>query len=310
MTAASLLINALAPSTRQTYRRSITLYLKHVRGTADGTHPLPFPVKPPSLISFICHLHNTSYAPSTILTFISAISFVNKLYNAHDPRQNFLINKMLEGAKKIGHTPDCRQPITLNILHKIIAAVPIIQHSTHNIALYKAMFLTAFHAFLRVGEITVRSLNDQHSHTLQVSDCQVLFKGTQVASVQLTLKTWKHSKGQPCFISVPANHSTNCPANAIHQYLLTARPVQGPLFTMQDGTPVTRTSFTSSLKRCLQAANIPTTFYKGHSFRIGAATEAVASLGLPDHEVQRMGRWSSGAFKQYIRSPHFQTIQR
>ena len=42
--------------------------------------------------------------------------------------------------------------------------------------------------------------------------------------------------------------------------------------------------------------------YTGNSFRIGAATTA-AGVGIPDHLIQILGRWSSDAYELYIRSP-------
>jgi len=256
-------------------------------------------------MSFITSLFNKNYSPSTITTFISVIAFANKLYDAPNPQQHFLITKMLEGSRKLGHKPDTRQPITLSILHKIITCLPITQHNTYSLTLLKAMFLLAFHAFLRVGEMTVRSQHTPTHNTLLAEDCVVNFKGKQVSSLTLTLRNSKHNQAKPFFITIPANHSLNCPAYAVHQYLLLAKPKAGPLFQLQTGSPVTRHYFQAQLTKCLQAANIDTSLYKSHSFRIGAATEAVATLGLPDHEVQRLGRWGSNAFKAYIRTPQF-----
>lgn len=43
--------------------------------------------------------------------------------------------------------------------------------------------------------------------------------------------------------------------------------------------------------------------YSGHSFRIGAATTAIAR-GVPESTVQMLGRWESDPFKRYyIRIP-------
>lgn len=172
------------------------------------------------------------------------------------------------------------------------------------------MFLIAFHAFLRVGEITVRSQQGPSNNTLLAADCIINFKATQVSSVTLTLRNSKHNHAKPFTITIPATHTINCPAYAIHHYLQLARPRDGTLFQLPSGSPVTRHYFQTQLHRCLRAANVDTSLYKSHSFRIGAATEAVSSLGLPDHEVQRLGRWNSNAFKSYIRIPKFTTVVR
>jgi hypothetical protein len=39
--------------------------------------------------------------------------------------------------------------------------------------------------------------------------------------------------------------------------------------------------------------------YSGHSFRRGAATSAKAA-GVPDTEIQLLGRWTSNAYQTYI----------
>ena len=44
--------------------------------------------------------------------------------------------------------------------------------------------------------------------------------------------------------------------------------------------------------------------YKGHSFRIGAATEA-ANRGYSENAIQKMGRWNSSAVRRYIRIDAF-----
>jgi len=241
---------------------------------------------------------------------VSPIAFANKLYHAPNPLNHFLIIKMLEGSRKAGHQPDTRQPITLSILHRLTAALPAAFHDPFITSLLKAMFLTAFHAFLRVGEFTVRSQWDDASHTLQAADCAVNFTSGRPTSVSLTLTTSKHNQSRPFHITIPANHSPNCPVIALHTYLQLARPRGGPLFQFQDGRPVTRHYFRAQLYKGLKAAGFDTSLYKSHSFRIGAATEAVTSLGLPDHEIQRLGRWNSNAFKTYIRTPQFTSVPR
>lgn len=91
-----------------------------------------------------------------------------------------------------------------------------------------------------------------------------------------------------------------CPVNAITKYLTLSNHKAGPLFQFTCGTPVSYAFFSSSLKSLLTFIGLNTQIYKGHNFRIGAATSAAAE-GIP----QTVGRWKSNAFKNYIRMNNF-----
>ena len=83
-------------------------------------------------------------------------------------------------------------------------------------------------------------------------------------------------------------------------YLKVRGKVPGPLFCSQDGQPVLRSQFTSELNTVLSFCGLNPALYKGHSFRIGAATSA-AERGLSDAQIRQLGRWKSNAFHKYIR---------
>ena len=63
-----------------------------------------------------------------------------------------------------------------------------------------------------------------------------------------------------------------------------------------DGTPISRKYFTQQLNISLIGCGLDTKLYKGHSFRIGAATTA-ALEGVSEEKIKVMGRWSSNALK-------------
>ena len=96
-------------------------------------------------------------------------------------------------------------------------------------------------------------------------------------------------------------HQTNllCPVSALLAYLVVRGTQDGPLFQLEDGTPLTRSRLVSELRDALQAADMDLEHYVGHSFRIGAATTA-AACGVPVDIIKTLGRWKSQAYQLYI----------
>ena len=64
----------------------------------------------------------------------------------------------------------------------------------------------------------------------------------------------------------------------------------GPLFCSVLQKPLPRYTFDSQLRRCLNVCDLDTSLYKGHSFRIGAATYRTAK-GVSDAKIRTLGRW-------------------
>ena len=144
----------------------------------------------------------------------------------------------------------------------------------------------------------------KNGHMLLVEDVQFKYSSSNLTGVEVTFKSYKHSKGksQTLFIACCSHECDQCPVHALHAYFCLRKPVQGPIFTFMDGSPISRAYFTKQLNLSLAYAGCPTTRYKGHSFRIGAATSAF-SAGIAESKIQTMGRWSSNAYKRYIRIP-------
>ncbi|XP_032231616.1 uncharacterized protein LOC116614582 [Nematostella vectensis] len=92
-----------------------------------------------------------------------------------------------------------------------------------------------------------------------------------------------------------------CAVEAVLGYPARRGGAPGPLFVMESGQPLSRQKLTSWLREILQLEGVPGN-YSSHSFRIGAATVAACN-GLPDHLIQTLGRWTSGAYRSYIRTP-------
>ena len=85
----------------------------------------------------------------------------------------------------------------------------------------RAVFLLAFSAFWRLGEILVRSSQDRNK-VVQVQGVQILYENGKPVNLVLTLR---HSKtithNQPITISLSSNTQQPqfCPVTALHNYV-------------------------------------------------------------------------------------------
>ena len=292
-----LLRCAKAPKTTKTYEGALNCFekfrVKH--GISDQ-----FPITTSNVSLFIAYLSVQGYAASTTATYISAIGYYHKVNGYYDPTENFIIRQMLEGfRRKNPNKADLRQPITLQMLRKIMSSLDMVCFSHFEAVAFKAAFSIAFFGFMRVGELAAESLNNVQDSVLSLEDINLFIdRGIQV--------TFRHAKnnqrGPPQVIWIP--HIPNdplCPVRAMHDYLMIRPPLARTLVCHFDGSPITRGQFSEVLKRVIQFCGWPSGF-KSHSFRIGAATRA-AELGIPDKTIMQMGRWKSDAFKLYIRLP-------
>ena len=294
---------SLAPTTRAAYMRSVNMLRKYLSSVCPGSKF--FPVSRTNLAGFITHLFAAKYASSTILSTVSAISFSHKIVGLGDPADNFYIKKLLAGVHKKASTVDLRKPIDLCMLGNLAkVSIEVIPDQFTQLCI-SAMFMLAFHGFLRIGEITVRS-GVPAEHVIQRKDLVVVPGSTRHGkakpSLQLTIRHGKHQKvGKPIVLEIDSQ-SRECPVTHICRYLKTRGQSTGPLFVFPDRTPITRTYFASQLRACLSYAGYDPTGYKCHSFRIGSTTTA-AARGFTDIQIQTMGRWKSAAFRKYIRIP-------
>ncbi|XP_078336925.1 uncharacterized protein LOC111126792 [Crassostrea virginica] len=298
-TARSILVASLSPSARSSYRNSWQLFLTY------RNHPVSLPLHTIDICNFIGFLFEKQYSSSSIASHISALSYVHKILNIPDPTQSFIVRKLLKGCHKLLPSQDARLPITKNILHKILSAVVITVPQALNRVLLQALFLLCFNAFLRLGEVISKTLADTDK-VLQVQD--ITFSGDRCnpSTVQIILRHHKtQKKNEPITISIQASpNSQFCPVHYLHRYKSLFPHASGPLFQFINGTPVPYSYVSSELSKAIAFAGLDPKRYKGHSFRIGAATHA-AQLGYSESFIQHLGRWNSNVLHRYIRIKSF-----
>ena len=296
-----LLQASLAQSSQGTYRNCVNKFNKF---RFDHGLDQTWPAALQAITMFIAFLSLARYAPSTIFTHIAALSFVHKINSWPDPTQSFVIKKLREGLKRQGHRADRRQPITYQLLGRLVNILPSICNSVYETSLFRAAFLLAFFGFLRVGEFTSPTKRADTSHLILFSDVFFTEGGMRV-NIRYS-KTDQRGRSTPLFFQGSSNPHL-CPVRAVSHFLQLRSPRDGPLFTHFNGDPLTRYQFGHVLKKCVSVIGLSPDVYGPHSFRIGAATSA-AMCGLSDNDIQALGRWRSSAFKLYIRPCQFDSL--
>ena len=123
---------------------------------------------------------------------------------------------------------------------------------------------------------------------------------------QVLIITLRQSKTDPfgsgAKLYVGRSGDAICPVSAMLAYLAVRPHIPGPLFILQDGTPLSRVTLVSHLREAITNVGLDATNFSGHNFRIGAAS-AAAKAGFSDSFIQSRGRWRSSAFTRYIRTP-------
>ena len=297
-----LVQSSLQASSLPVYRRAWNLFYLFFHSTFPGC-PVNIPIATPHLALFIAFLFDRNYASSTVNTYLSAIGYSHKLFGYCDPSKIFFIAQMLKGYGKLNSNIDCRLPITRPILHKILNVADAIIGANYERCLFRAMCSLAFHAFLRVGEMTITNSGNA---TLTIDSINKLVdSNNHVVSVKITFVRYKHCYNQPPFSLVIRRLHSFCPVQYLLDYLALRGARSGPLFVLH-GRPVTRQYFCDLLTIAIKHSGLDPTRYKGHSFRIGAASDA-AEKGMSDSQIRTLGRWKSNAFLRYIRLSAVQT---
>ena len=110
----STLLNAsLAESSKETYKRLWSIFNKFsvfVFGTVS------------TIALFVSHLHSLNLPYKTVNTYLSAITYVQKMLTLPNPTSQFLITRLRRCAQNLSLSYDFRLPITIHILDILFGA--------------------------------------------------------------------------------------------------------------------------------------------------------------------------------------------
>ena len=158
-----------------------------------------------------------------------------------------------------------------------------------------------------MGEVVVPSAAayDPDVH-LSKADVKVNSR-SKLSYIEVRIKASKTDvfrKGVTVYLGATGNDL--CPVAAVFSYMVSspksaAKDVH-PFFCFSNNQPLMRERFVKELQSALQSRGIAASAYMEYSFRIGAATTAMAR-GILDSLIKTLWWWESAAYMVYIRTP-------
>ena len=120
--ATNLIHGSLAKSSKESYRRVFAFNKEFM--LLYFPLEIVFPASLEHLTLFIAYCFQKNIASSTVLTYMSAISFLLQLGGYEDLTGHFIISKALRGYHKEKAAKDSRLPITPSILKGLCQSLP------------------------------------------------------------------------------------------------------------------------------------------------------------------------------------------
>lgn len=193
-----------------------------------------------------------------------------------------------------------RLPITVPLLNKMLAimAVACPHLSTHDRYAYQCALSNGTYGFLRASEETAPTTDEWDMDSTALGT-DLKLKGSFYSFNIKTSKTDKLRTGQ--VIEIHATDESWCPVALARRWMAVRRaPQSKPLFTLENGSFITRTRLSSVMRACIKHLGLPEADYCSHSMRGGAAV-TLAAAGYA-HLVPIAGRWSTtgSAYHAYL----------
>ena len=270
-----MLESALSSSTRKQYLRAWAVFTRF-HTTYFHSAYLSLPLTAATLTLFVSYLHACQLAPTTVMLYLSAISYVHKLQGLPEPTKTFVIQKLLTAVNS-SRSADIRLPITHSILHQLLSSLQHTNSSASQCTTLLAMFLVGIYGFFRVGELTTKS-RVSFSNMLQYSNVSFRMNSADICGVKLTPTRFKHdTNNRRHDIIIDRKDSVPfCPVKSLLAYLRLRGHSHEPLFCTFDGSPITTRYFNSELRQCLIFCGLDISPYKDyfcHSMRVSTGEQ-------------------------------------
>ena len=283
--------HAIDNTTWKNYSSALNSYLDFVKN-----HHIPVDPTPDTLSFYTVYLSHY-IKPASVDTYLSGIcQQLEPLFpNVRTNRKTPLVRRTLDGCKRMRAIPTNRKrALTIDDLKVILQYYA--SSNDHDDFLFTCMVLVGFFALMRLGELAYPDNKNIQNPTKVSKRTSVQI---QPNFFQFFLPSHKADRFfQGNIIMLPKMTPTGIDLfHHFAQYLNSrdsAFPYSSPLWLRRDGSIPTRSFVIRRLHLCF------TNDVGGQSLRAGGAT-ALAENGTAPSLIQASGRWSSEAFRIYVR---------
>ena len=299
---------AIAEETKKKYRTALN---NVQRCETDTGESLNFPWGQRNTLLFTGWCIKRGLKTQSIKSYLSGVSklhlalgfeqldtsspLLREIFCGHD-------NKFAQGKAK--KKKNVRLPCTPKLLRLLKTEIRVSNiPDCDKLMIWTACSVT-FYGALRPGEALSKYENFYDpSTTLRKKDVKFVKgeKGEKDA-IHLNVKNSKTNKsGIPETIIIYSTDDVTCPVKYCKKLMSVNRNVSNnaPFFTNSSGKPLTIRKFNEFLKD-LTSDIIKNGVISAHSFRIGI-TSLLAKKGFSNESLKQIGRWSSRAYRAYIR---------
>ncbi|KAJ8521982.1 hypothetical protein ONZ45_g1414 [Pleurotus djamor] len=290
-----------ASGTKETYGAGLLMYHSFCDSRSID-EPSRCPAHTATILTFIATLAGL-YSGKTLHNYVYAVRAWHILHGQVWAVADAELKAALEGASRLAPATSKRpkrQPITIAFLQ---AALRQLDRSQPLHAAVIACLFTAFFSLARLGEMTVKSLT-AFSPLLHPKPSDLRLEkdrnGFEVQVCHLPSTKVQPTTGEDIYWAVQQGEID--PRAALENHLrINTVPPDRHLFSWRHKNglrPLTRTEFLNALAPV--ATSLSMERLQGHSIRIGGTLEFLLR-GTSFEVVKSLGRWSSDAFRLYLR---------
>ncbi len=296
----------LASSSLRAYGPGLRAWLsfcaaRHLPTLLPGDTPQDQRAAEEAVCLFAIQLARSLSAP-TIRVYLAAVRLHHiRMLGSHPWAAGLRLPLVISGIRRQQQrAPAKRTAVTLDLLLEWRAQLQL--DRPHDATVWAAI-LTAFFGLLRVSEYTLpaRSAFDAARHLTRGDVSFLRDRSGAVHAMELHVKFAKAAQlGSDTPVPFAVQGGPLCPVAAI-AHLLRLRPgaPTEPLFALATG-PLSTPAFNAAFAGLVSNSSARGSLTTAHSLRIGGAM-ALHTAGAPDTVLQGIGRWRSGAFREYLR---------